>query len=124
MSKTVLKRSAARRDLLEVFLSIGRGSVPSARRFRKSAEATFKLLARMPRMGTLFDPGDPELADVRFFPITTFEKYLVFYRPTDDGIEVVRVLHGARDLKSILASDLSTPEDVPDESATDDLDSQ
>lgn len=25
-------------------------------------------------------------------------KYLIFYRPTDDGIEVVRVLHGARNI--------------------------
>ena len=25
--------------------------------------------------------------------------YLIFYRPIDDGIEVVRVLHGARDIE-------------------------
>ena len=24
--------------------------------------------------------------------------YIIFYRPIDDGIEVVRILHGARDL--------------------------
>ncbi|MGB8353529.1 MAG: type II toxin-antitoxin system RelE/ParE family toxin [Chthoniobacteraceae bacterium] len=25
-------------------------------------------------------------------------KYLIFYRPIDDGIELIRVLHGARDI--------------------------
>jgi toxin ParE1/3/4 len=30
-----------------------------------------------------------------------FERYLIFYRPTDDGIDVVRVLHGSRDIESL-----------------------
>jgi hypothetical protein len=28
--------------------------------------------------------------------VKNFERYLVFYRPIQDGIEVVRVIHGAR----------------------------
>jgi toxin ParE1/3/4 len=32
---------------------------------------------------------------VRSFP---FGRYVVFYMPLDDGIDVVRVLHGARDI--------------------------
>jgi toxin ParE1/3/4 len=27
--------------------------------------------------------------------------YLIFYRPLADGIEIVRVLHGARDIDSL-----------------------
>ncbi|MBI4604738.1 MAG: type II toxin-antitoxin system RelE/ParE family toxin [Planctomycetes bacterium] len=34
-----------------------------------------------------------------------FEQHLVFYRPVEDGIEVVRVLHGARDLRAILGEE-------------------
>ncbi len=34
-----------------------------------------------------------------------FENHFVFYRPHESGIEVVRVLHGARDLESILDGD-------------------
>ena len=38
----------------------------------------------------------PELAaSVHSFPVA---RYVVFYRPAADGIEVVRVLHGARDI--------------------------
>ncbi len=37
-----------------------------------------------------------ELApNLRFVPLGN---YLIFYRPTDGGIEIVRLLHGARDV--------------------------
>jgi plasmid stabilization system protein ParE len=36
---------------------------------------------------------------VRVYPLPRrFRNYLVFYRTTSDGIEILRVLHGARDL--------------------------
>jgi toxin ParE1/3/4 len=35
---------------------------------------------------------------MRWFPVKGFPNYLVFYRPILRGIEVVRVLHGARDI--------------------------
>ncbi len=37
----------------------------------------------------------PELADdLRFFPV---EKYVIFYRPVEEGIIVVRVVHSRQD---------------------------
>lgn len=45
----------------------------------------------------------PELATgVRSFP---FGRYVIFYAPLDDGIDVVRVLHGARDIDGIFDGD-------------------
>ena len=42
----------------------------------------------------------PELArNVRSFPVG---KYVIFYVALVDGVEVVRVLHGARDIDSIM----------------------
>jgi toxin ParE1/3/4 len=37
-------------------------------------------------------------AGLRSFPVGS---YVVFYYPLSDGIEVVRVLHGARDIRDI-----------------------
>ncbi|MGH7989069.1 MAG: type II toxin-antitoxin system RelE/ParE family toxin [Limisphaerales bacterium] len=34
------------------------------------------------------------LPRLRSFPVS---RYVIFYRPMENGIEVVRVLHGARD---------------------------
>lgn len=32
-----------------------------------------------------------------------FERWLIFYIPADNTVQIVRVLHGARDLPTILA---------------------
>ena len=39
------------------------------------------------------------------WPIPRFEKYLIFYRFNDDTLEVIRVLHGARDLTRIFETE-------------------
>jgi toxin ParE1/3/4 len=36
-----------------------------------------------------------------------FEKYLIFYRTTDELVEIVRVLHAARDIDGILSAEES-----------------
>jgi len=37
----------------------------------------------------------------RVFPVRGFGKHLVFYRPVEDGIEILRVIHGARDIEAL-----------------------
>jgi len=32
-----------------------------------------------------------------------FENYLIFYRVTDEAVEIIRVLHGAMDFESIFS---------------------
>ncbi|TAE60722.1 MAG: type II toxin-antitoxin system RelE/ParE family toxin [Nostocales cyanobacterium] len=46
-------------------------------------------------MGKLCDELAPSL---RSFPVG---KYLLFYRSVVDGIELVRVIHGARDIQNL-----------------------
>jgi toxin ParE1/3/4 len=31
-----------------------------------------------------------------------FKRFLIFYRVTDDGVDILRVLHGARDVEMLL----------------------
>ena len=47
-------------------------------------------------------PARPIMAGVRSWGIRGFPNHLIFYRPTDDRIEVIRVLHAARDIETIL----------------------
>jgi toxin ParE1/3/4 len=107
MSRVVHKHRTARQDLADVFYHYAReGNLTIAHRFLAEAEAIFKRLARMPGMGTRYQLDDSIFADLRFFPIPRFRKYLVFYRPVDGGIQVFRVLHGARDIHAVLADEL------------------
>ena len=78
------------------------GSPDPAERFVVAIEETLQLLARNPELGPVRQFARSELAGVRSFPVKGFGKHLVFYRPTaEQGIEVLRVLHGARDLGAI-----------------------
>ena len=58
-----------------------------------------KTLAKNPLMGRARD----ELSDdLRSWPI---KPYIVFYLPLSDGVEVVRVLHGSRDIENLFLED-------------------
>ena len=74
-------------------------------RFFDAADDAIKKLAEMPGMGRFRDFDNPEFRDVRSWPIKGFENYLIFYRSTPRGIEVIRVLHGARDIDAIFAGE-------------------
>ena len=77
----------------------------TALRFYDAAATTFKKLARMPAMGERHQSTNPRLSGLRVWRIEGFPNHLVFYRPFDGGIEVVRVLHAARDIDRALESD-------------------
>ena len=78
-------------DLEEIWLFIAQDDPNTADRFIRTIVSRFPRLASMPYLGR---QREELSARLRSFPIGS---YVVFYRPIDDGIEVVRVLHGARD---------------------------
>jgi toxin ParE1/3/4 len=101
--KQILKRPRVKEDLTEHYDRIAADKIDPAERFLKVAQASFELLAEMPGIGRTFDTSNPRLAGLRVYPLPEgFRNYLVFYRRIDDGIEVIRVLHGARDVEAIL----------------------
>lgn len=101
----VNKRPLVIQDLIELATYIAEDNLDASDRFLAAAEETFKQLAKMPGMGKLNQFYNPNLADVRQQAVKGFQKYLVFYRPTDSGVEILRVIHGARDIEAILDED-------------------
>jgi toxin ParE1/3/4 len=55
----------------------------------------------MPELGIVREYDDPALLGVRMWRVTGFPNHLIFYRPIERGIEVVRVLHARRDIESL-----------------------
>ena len=103
----VTKRPLVIRDLIELATYIAEDNLDASDRFLAAAEETFKQLASLPQMGKLTQFSHPKLAGVRQQAIKGFRKYLVFYRPAEKGVEILRVIHGARDFEAILEEDLS-----------------
>jgi len=98
VSRRILLWPAAREDLLAQAEWL-EGMTPSAgTRFLGAATASMNRLASSPRAGRTCPLVPPLLAGARSWPVRGFESILLFYRPIRGGIEVLRVLHGARDL--------------------------
>jgi plasmid stabilization system protein ParE len=87
----------AQADLTEISNYIRQDSPDAARRVRDELQATMRRLAQMPGIGHLREDLSDE--PVRFFSVYS---YLIMYRPETDPLEIVRVLHGARDVGAIL----------------------
>jgi toxin ParE1/3/4 len=71
-------------------------------RFLLSAHNTFALLATEPQMGWNPRLRHRDLRALRMFRVTGFETTLILYRPLEDGIEVLRVVHGSRNIQRLL----------------------
>jgi toxin ParE1/3/4 len=117
MKGVVRRRAGAQRDLIAIYRRYAReAGLRIADRFLAAAEKTFRHLAGMPGMGTRYEHDHPALAELRVSPLSPrFKVYLVFYRPVAEGIEIVRVLHGARDIHGILAEEFGIEADVGDD---------
>ena len=105
MTRRVVRLRQARRDLVETAAYLGERSPDVALRFLAAVEETLAAVADVPGIGTARRYGDPRLAGLRMLRVRSFGKYLVFYRETPDGIELVRVLHGARDIEAALGEE-------------------
>lgn len=92
----VVRRSAAaRRDLLDIWLYIAEHDPAAADRLLTEIGAIFSHLAYYPRIGrerTEIEPGIRSLA---------VRSWVVLYRYADDVVDIVRVVHGARDFDDI-----------------------
>jgi toxin ParE1/3/4 len=90
---------SAERDLVEIGNFLARDNPTNAARFVERVEEHCQLLAAHPLIGRARDELVPGL---RSLPSG---RYVIFYRALDDGAEIVRVLHGARDLRRALQSE-------------------
>ena len=91
----VTRRPLAETDILEIWDYIADDSLTAADRWVDHLDEQFRMLSTQPMMGRARDELAP---GVRSFP---FGRYVVFYVPLTNGIDVVRVLHGARDIDAV-----------------------
>ena len=88
----IIRAPAAKADAVEIWAYIAEDNPSAADRLLDRFDKIFRSLATQPHLGKAVDELHPGL---RFFPMGS---YLVFYRPLEDGVEIVRLLHGARDI--------------------------
>lgn len=93
----------AKADLIEIADFIGEDNPEASERFLDAAEATFGFIAAMPSVGRVYRVQSPAAQGMRVWRVEGFERYLILYRAGEARVEIVRVLHTARDFPSIFA---------------------
>ena len=100
MAGAVVKRPGALVDIADIwrYIATDSGEATADALLGEIDEKVF-LLAAHPRLGRARPELAPELRSLALPP------YVIFYRPLADGIELIRVIHGARDIGELFDSD-------------------
>lgn len=91
----VIFSSFAESDLDDIFNYVAEFSVDSAKKTVKDLMQKFKLLAENPKLGRVHNEF---ILNLRSFP---YKKYVIFYFPTETGVEIYRILHSSRNIDEL-----------------------
>jgi toxin ParE1/3/4 len=86
---------SAYQDLQAIWDFVAARDEVAARRLVQSITDKFNFLLSFPDSGRL---RHELLVDMRSFPVG---RYVVFYQASAEGIEILRVLHGSRDVPGV-----------------------
>jgi toxin ParE1/3/4 len=97
----IIVRPLAYMELDDLAEHLAQTNEAAANRLLRAFEQTIQKLAQTPEIGSLCQFSHPRLTDMRCWPVKRFKNHLIFYRPLEGGIEVLHIIHGARDLPAL-----------------------
>ena len=111
---------AAKQDVIDLAVYIAEDNPGIGAAVFDDVWQTCVLLSSMPEIGTpietLLDETEisqdireilhalPLLKGMRRFPLSKFRKVMIFYKVDQDMLDIVRVIHGSRDIPVLFAS--------------------
>lgn len=87
-------------DLFEIWSYIASGNVSAANAVEKAVHQACNLLAKAPLAGRI--RTDLTKLPVRFWFVQPYSNYVIVYDPETKPVQILRVLHGARNIPSLL----------------------
>jgi len=99
----IVRRPLAGADIIDIWAFIAEDSVSHADAWVDRLNGKLHVLATQPLMGRSRDELSPGLRS------QPFGRYVIFYQPLSDGIDVVRVIHSARDIGALFDPDSDLP---------------
>src|SRR4051812_46101690 len=95
MARRIVRTPQSRRDVIEILRYLRRRTTQRAYHVRDAIEETIQFLSENLGAGPQRDELSPGL---RSYPVHHYTHYLVIYQPLRDGVSVLSILHGSRDL--------------------------
>jgi toxin ParE1/3/4 len=102
MKRGIRRSKQSRQDIIEIYRFIHERSPQAAEKVFDAIERSVKSLLDMPGVGRFWNSPDPRLDQMRVTPVTPYRNYLIFFRATSAGIEIFRIIHGARELHPLI----------------------
>lgn len=87
-------------DLFDIWSFIAEDNPDAADRVEEAVFRACDLLADSPLAGRTRKDLTP--LPVRFWIVQPYSNYLIVYRPEKEPLQIVRILHAARDLPTVL----------------------
>ena len=87
-------------DLFEIWSYIARDSLQAANRVEAAVYNACTFLAEGPLRGRTRE--EITQLPLRFWTVQAFPNYLIVYDPLSDPLQIIRILHGSRDVLAIL----------------------
>ena len=87
----------AQADIAEIGFYLAERSRTVEDRFYTAFDQTIRLLAKAPGLGGRYQCSNPRMEGVRIWQVNGFPNHLIFCRQQGDMLQILRVIHGARD---------------------------
>jgi toxin ParE1/3/4 len=100
----LVRTPQAARDLNEIVLYIAERDPAAALRVLDYVEQTLALICRSPHIGSRVVSADQEVEGFRVITVKRYRRYLIYFRPKPDCVEIARIVHGHRDQEELLTS--------------------
>ncbi|HYG74558.1 MAG TPA: type II toxin-antitoxin system RelE/ParE family toxin [Planctomycetota bacterium] len=95
----------ALQDLLDTADYIHDENPEAAHRFLTAARETCERLLEFPYLGKQCFFQSEQYADFRYLPVQDFRNWRIIYKVNQDVVEIVRVMHAARDVENRLTDE-------------------
>ena len=89
-------------DLFEIWSYIAHDSVRAANRVEDAIYKACAFLAEGPSRGSLRE--DLTKLQLRFWTVQDYPNYIIAYDSETDPLQIIRILHGARDIMAIMSA--------------------
>jgi len=100
-----IRRLQFRIDLISIATELAEVDEELSFRFIDRVNEAVSLIERLPGIGEPSRISNPLWKGVRRHFIKRFRKYVLYYRELDEGIELLRLVHGRRNPNEILGED-------------------
>ena len=102
---SIVVRPQARDELAALLASIRSANARAADDVQNAVQHTLELLESQPLSGSRLRVRGVRITGLRAATVSLYPQFLLLYLPTADGIDVLHVVRGKRNLSQVLAHD-------------------